>query len=496
MTVDTQQEVRVRIAPSPTGFFHFGTARTALFNWLFARGHGGKFILRIEDTDTERSEKKYEAEITSGLLWLGLDWDEGPEFENLSGEVIKAKGEYGPYRQSERIGVYAKYLRKLLDEERAYYCYCTKEELEAERQAMLGQGLPPKYSGHCGRLKEKPPGKEPQVIRFRTLEAEVEFKDVIRGNVSFNTGLFGDMVIAKDLETPLYNFAAVIDDYEMKISHVIRGEDHLPNTPKQILLRKALGFPEPAYAHLPLILGRDRAKLSKRYLDTSLLEYEVKGYLPEAIVNFLALLGWHPKDEREIFSLEDLVRVFDLKRVQKAGAVFDEEKLDWTNAEHIKKLDDEELVRRLEKISVQIGVDQKIFSDKEFLEKVMKIEKERLKNLAEFFEFAGFFFGLPEYEPNLLVWQKESTERIRTVLEETAEIVKNTKGDRFEKKTLAEALTPLIKKEGRGVVLWPLRVAVSGRPASPDPLDIMEVLGFEESVRRITIALDKLHSGW
>ena len=225
-----KKEVRVRLAPSPTGPLHIGTARTALFNWLFAKHHGGKFILRIEDTDIERSEKKYEKDIVKGLKWLGLDWDEGPD----------CGGDYGPYKQSERGDIYKKYLKKLLDENKAYYCYCTKEELESDRQAMLAQGFPPKYSGKCRNSSKKHLGDS--VIRFKVPETEIEFNDRIRGKIKFNSALIGDMVIAKDLQTPLYNFAVVIDDFEMKISHVIRGEDHLSNTPKQILIQKALDF--------------------------------------------------------------------------------------------------------------------------------------------------------------------------------------------------------------------------------------------------------------
>ena len=294
-----------------------------------------------------RSEKKHEAQIFAGLEWLGLIWDEGPVGKNQ--EVrSKEQGEYGPYRQSERTAIYKKYLEKLLAEKKAYYCYCSKEDLEAERQVLLAQGLPAKYSGHCRNLTSPPAGKNPNVIRFMTPETKVEFKDIIRGKVSFDAGLFGDIVIAKDLETPLYNFVVVVDDEEMKISHVIRGEDHISNTPKQILFQKALGFTEPEYAHLPLILNPDRSKMSKRFADTAVLDYKDRGYAPEAMINFLALLGWHPTHDKEIFSLEELVKEFDLKRVQKGGAIFNQEKLDWLQKEHMKQVPTDELVRRIE----------------------------------------------------------------------------------------------------------------------------------------------------
>jgi len=257
----SQKKIRTRFAPSPTGNLHIGGARTALFNWLFSKQHKGKFILRIDDTDTERSKQEYEKNIIDGLKWLGLNWDEGPDVE----------GDYGPYRQSERGEIYKKYLQKLLDENKAYYCFCSKEELEADRQAMLSQGIAPKYSGKCRHLFKEESEKrlarwEEGVIRFKVPEHEVEFVDLIRGKIKFNSALIGDLVIAKNLDAPLFNFAGIIDDCEMKISHVIRGEDHLPNTPKQILMAEALGFEPPKYAHLPLILAPDRSKLSKRYM--------------------------------------------------------------------------------------------------------------------------------------------------------------------------------------------------------------------------------------
>lgn len=464
-------EVRVRIAPSPTGPFHIGTARTALFNWLFARQSGGKFILRVEDTDKERSGIKWEKEIMDGLTWLGLTWDEF-------------------YRQSERTEIYKKYLEKLLADSHAYYCCCTKEDLEGERQAMISQGLPAKYQGHCRNLAKPPPGKAPQVIRFKTQEAKVEFKDVIRGTVKFDAGLFGDMVIAKDLNMPLYNFAAVVDDEEMKITHVIRGEDHLSNTPKQILLQKALGFREPEYAHMPLILAADRSKLSKRYAESSFSEYIEKGYLPEALVNFLALLGWHSKEDKEVFTKEELIKEFDLKRVQKAGAVFNPEKLDWLQKEHLKLLSVDEITNRLEPLLKEKGI--KIA--KAFLGKIAEVEKRRIKTLKEFPDSAGFFFKLPDYKMELLMRQNETKEKTKKVLEETLATVEKIKEENFNRDGLAPALADIISREGRGAVLWPLRVAVSGLGASPDPLEIIDVLGKRESERRIKIAIERIKS--
>ncbi|MBU6500940.1 MAG: glutamate--tRNA ligase [Patescibacteria group bacterium] len=479
--------IRVRLAPSPTGRLHIGTARIALVNWLFARQHNGTFVLRIEDTDKERSKKEYEEDLFLGLRWLGLEWDEGPALATNDKKRSAVESTCGPYRQSERTEIYEKYLNRLLDEGKAYYCYCTKEDLEAEKQAMLAQGLPPKYGGHCRNINQQPAGKEPQVIRFKTPEGKIEFKDLIRGNMAFDGSLFGDIVIAKDLKTSLYNFAATVDDEEMHISHVIRGEDHLSNTPKQILIQKALGFKEPEYGHLPLILNPDRSKMSKRFADTALSEYISRGYLPEAIVNFLALLGWHPKDEREIFSLKDLVKEFDFKRIQKAGAVFNQDKLDWLQKEYMKNLSTEEITDQL----MEILKNKNVSTDKDFLKKIIEIERPRLTTLNEFYSVAGFFFRLPEYDAKLLVWREtENIEKIKNILNLSTAIIKSSKN--IDRATLAASFAELINKEGRGSVLWPLRVALSGQAASPDPLEIIEALGKEESERRIKMAITKL----
>ena len=462
MADSSKKVVRVRIAPSPTGFLHLGTARTALFNWLFAKNQKGTFILRIEDTDLERSDPKYEKDIIENLQWLGLNWDEGP------------------FRQSDRLDIYEKYIKKLLLENRAYYCFCTKEELEEEKEAMLSQGLPPKYSGKCRHSKNLDPSR-PSVIRFKMPETEVIFHDLIRGKVKFNTGLIGDIVIAKDLRTPLYNLAVVIDDFEMKISHIVRGEDHISNTPKQIMLQNALGFEEPIYAHLPLILSPDRSKLSKRYLETSIDDYRREGYLPEALINFLTLLGWHPEKDREIFSLEESVKEFSLKRIQKGGAVFNLEKLDWLNGQYIMKLKSDELASRLENF-----IPQEWSKDREFLIKIVEIEKERIKRLTDFSRLVGFFFELPDYTAKLLIWDKTSKENTLENLQSVFLLVKNFAEAENEIMALAE-------NRGRGKVLWPLRAALSGQVASPGPFEIMKVLGEKETLKRIEIAIRKLN---
>lgn len=478
--------IRVRFAPSPTGHFHIGGARLALNNFLFARHHNGKFILRIEDTDKERSKKEFEEEIYESLMWLKIEWDEGPVA--FSGEN-KEVGEYGPYRQSERKHIYKKYLEKLLKEKKAYWCYCTKDELEAQKAAMIADGLPPKYIGHCRNLISPPANKTPQAIRFVVPETIVEFKDLIRGSVKFDSLQFGDIIIAKDLENPLYNFAAVIDDYEMKITHVIRGEDHISNTPKQILLQKALGFESPIYGHLPLILAPDRSKLSKRFTETSLLSYKDDGYLSEALVNFLIFLGWHPKDNREIFSLEELIKEFNIKDVQKAGAIFNEEKLKWFNSQYIKNLSLEELLSKVKPFLEKANIK----ADDDFILKVLKLEQTRIKTLKDILNTAKFFFELGDYDANILVWKNSTKEKTKEVLKKIYESFEKIEKENFHNAVILNKLNELITNGySRGEVFWPLRVALSGQEGSPDPLEIIEVLDKEETLKRIKIALNKI----
>ncbi len=488
--------VRVRFAPSPTGPLHIGSARTALFNWLFARRRGGVFILRIEDTDAARSKEEFEKDIIDGLSWLGLGWDEGP------------------FRQSERGAHYRKYLEELLAKGDAYYCYCTKEELEAQREALLSQGLPPRYGGRCRSLAAPPEGQAPQAIRFKVPATKVEFNDMIRGKVSFDASLFGDIVIAKNLAAPLYNFTVVVDDALMEITHVIRGEDHLSNTPKQILFQRALGFAEPIYAHIPLILNADRSKMSKRFSDTALLSYRRRGYLPAAVVNFLAFLGWHPKGDREVWPADELAKAFDLAGVQAAGAVFDEQKLNWLNREYMKTMPDEEIVRALGPFFARArlggGAGQgsggsaggampssgKLFAertdDPEFLRKFVAVERSRADTLADFLEHGKFFFALPDYDAALLVPQGGLREEARAALAAAADALAGIDGREFTREAVAAAVTDVITATGgkRGAVLWPLRTALSGLRASPGPVEIMDVLGKEESLRRVRKALD------
>jgi len=465
----SEAKVRVRFAPSPTGPLHIGSARTALFNWLFARAKGGVFVLRIEDTDRERSKAEFEEDIKSGLQWLGIDWDE-------------------IYRQSERTDIYKEYLERLLKEDKAYWCFCSKEELKAEKEAMLAQGLAPKYSGRCRTVSKEESAKrmgggEDAVIRLKIPEKELAFEDIIREKISFDGALIGDTVIARDLESPLYNFVVVIDDSLMEITHVIRGEDHISNTPKQIALMEALDFSKPKFAHLPIILNPDRSKMSKRFADTALADYIQKGYAKGAVINFLALLGWHPEGDREIINRNELVQEFDLERVQKGGAVFNQEKLDWLSSYYFREM-------RVGKFKALV---------QEFLpegwepnEAMLLSVRERIARLEEAKDLLRFYFELPDYEAELLSWKDMSTDQVKESLEEARKIVTETPESDFATEKLEKRLLDIISSERRGEILWPLRVSLSGQKNSPSPFEIMAALGKEESLKRIDEAKKKI----
>jgi glutamyl-tRNA synthetase len=506
-TPSVKNEVRTRFAPSPTGFLHIGGVRTALFSYLFAKSQKGKFILRIEDTDKERSKKEYEEDILESLKWLNIESDEGPD----------KGGEYGPYRQSEKIGVYSEYLKKLLDENKAYYCFCSEEDLEAQRQYQMSIGEAPHYDGKCSNLskeeaKNRLEEKKPSVIRFRIEKKKVKFHDLIRGEVEFDTSLFGDLVIAKDLNSPLYNFSVVIDDYEMKISHVIRGEEHLSNTPKQILLYEALGLPCPEYAHLPLILAPDRTKLSKRHGAASALEYKKLGYLPEAIINFMAFLGWNPGGENEIYSMENLIKEFSLERIQKGGAIFNMQRLDFLNGFYIRQKTIEEIAGLCLPFLIEAGLINPEFKTSQFppaygaseikqvyktqdseeisfdsLRKIVSLYKDRLKKLSEIPELVDFFFKEKlEYDKNLLKWKESSDAEIKNSLELLEKILDKIKTEDWTKENLEKEIMPEAEKTGnRGLILWPMRAALTGKKASAGPFEVAEILGKEKCLKRI-----------
>lgn len=473
--------IRCRIAPSPTGPFHIGTARTALFNYLLARKFGGIFVVRIEDTDLLRSDRKYEKDIFESLRWLGLTSDENPEIG----------GPYAPYRQSERTETYKKYIEKLLSEGRAFFCFHSEEELEKEKSELYKAKRPPLHlceyrtmDPEEGRLLTET--KENYIIRFKNPSGKkITFNDIIRGEVSFESDLLGDFSIAKRISLPLYNLAVVIDDFEMKISHVIRGEDHISNTPKQLLLIEALGFSLPQYAHLPLILGPDHSKLSKRHGATSLEEYRDLGYLPEAIVNFMALLGWNPGDNREFFSKEDLAIEFSLDTIQKSGAIFDSVKLDWMNGEYIRSKPLSELIKLVRPFLEKSGLLQFSNSD-EYVEEVVRLEQPRLKKLSELPERVDFFFKTPEYAKELLRWKNISDADIALSIDKSIKILQSPLlKSHFNRENIEKVFMAEIGKGDKGTLLWPLRVALTGKKASPGPFEIMEILGFKKVLERL-----------
>lgn len=466
-------KIRTRFAPSPTGPLHMGGVRTALFNYLFAKKEGGDFILRIEDTDKERSKKEWEEDITENLAWLGLKWEEF-------------------YRQSERTEMYAKYLTQLVEQGRAYYCFCTPEELEAQRSHQMSLGEVPRYIGRCKTLSQGEQQQylkegKPAVIRFIVESKIVTFQDLIRGPIKFDTTLMGDIVIAKDMRSPLYNFSVVIDDFDMDITHVIRGEDHIPNTPKQILLQEALDFPRPQYAHAPLLLGEDRTKLSKRHGDISVRKFREEGYLPEAVINFLVLLGWNPGTDREIFSLSQLIKEFSLERIQKGGAVFNISRLDWINGFYIRIKSLQGLTELCIPYLISKGLVSNETIDVQALSTIVALYRERLKKLSEIAELADFFFKQHlEYAKELLYWKDATDKQIKENFGKLEQIISSIGEGEWTKEKLQEQIMPEAEKEkDRGYMLWPFRVALSGKKASAGPFEIAEVLGKEKTLQRI-----------
>ncbi len=473
--------VRVRIAPSPTGYLHVGTAHTALFNWLFARHNKGTFILRIEDTDLARSSKEYEENIIEGLKWLGLYWDEGP------------------YYQTQRLDLYRKYADELLKKGLAYYCYCTPEELEERRKESLAQKKPPKYDRKClylsdeERAKYEREGRKP-AIRLLVPEGKTVFNDIIRGEIEFNNEDIGDFVIMKSDGIPTYNFAVVIDDYTMGITHVIRGEDHISNTPKQLFIYQAFGWKPPEFAHLPLLLGPDRSKLSKRHGVTSVTEYKKMGYLPQALVNYLALLGWTPEENKEIYTVEELINLFDLRRVTKNPGIFDITKLEWINTQHIRRLSLEELADLTYPFLKEAEWFKEENFNREYYLKVLTLLQERLKTLAQIREYADYFFMDDlDYDvetakkvckhPNTPLYLEKIKEVWSQIQEFTAENLENSL------RKLAEENQIPTKN-----LVHPIRVALTNKTVGPGLYEIVEVLGKDKTLKRLEKFIEFLRS--
>ncbi len=494
--------VRCRIAPSPTGPLHIGSARTALFNYLFARQNGGTFVLRLEDTDRLRSTLEYERDILDGLHWLGLEWDEGPE---VAGQP--ARGPYGPYRQSERMPLYGETAERLLREDRAYPCYCTPEELDADRREQEARREPPHYVGRCAALTaEQRRALEREgrkaALRFRVGEGIVAFDDLIRGRVAIDTKtLGGDLVILRSDGTPVYHFAVAVDDAAMDISHVIRGEDHLSNTPKHILLFRAMGASIPQFAHVPLILNPDRTKMSKRKSQTAVSDYIAQGYVREALVNYVALLGWSSGTEEEIFSLDELIERFDLSRVQSAGAVFDRERLEWLNGQWIRRLSPEELVERMAPfLEAELAAREAAGAivrrpNEAELRALVPLVQERLPTLAAISELVDFLF-LDEIDVSreLLVPKRWDEPTTLEALTEARRVVAEISPVTFEADELEPPLRRLAQECGwkAGDLFMAIRVAVTGRTATPPLFDTLVALGRDRTLERLDRARELL----
>ena len=482
--------VRTRFAPSPTGFPHVGGIRTALFGWLFARRHGGKFILRIEDTDVARTVEGAVESIIEGLKWLGLDWDEGPE----------VGGPYGPYTQSQRLKLYHEAAARLIEKDQAYYCYCSPERLEKMRELQVLRKVPPGYDRHCRNLSTREreqylaEGITP-VVRFKMpLSGQTRFQDIVRGNVVFENNLMDDFVLLKSDGYPTYHLANIVDDHAMEISHVIRAEEWLSSTPKHVLLYAAMGYEPPEFAHLPLILGPDRSKLSKRHGAVSVLEYRNQGYLPETMLNFLALLGWALDDKTELFSREQLINEFSLERVSKTAAVFNIDKLNWMNGVYIRQLNNEEFTRRvIPFLEWDLPAEVSRPLSPVYVAKVMPLVQERVKLLDDITALTKYFFiDSLEYNPELLISKGMTRETTIDALDVSRRRLENMVS--FESSALEGLLRPLAEEMmlKTGQLFGSLRTAVSGETATPPLFQMMEVLGKDKCLLRISAAIEKL----
>mgnify|MGYP000848506971 CR=1 FL=1 len=466
--------IRVRFPPSPTGYMHIGNVRTALFNYLYAKKYEGKFILRIEDTDKERSKKEYEDDILNGLKWLGLYWDEGPDIGGL----------FGPYRQSERLDIYKSYIDKLLDEDKAYYCFCSEEEIEKDRDEALKKGLMPKYSRRCRDLKEDEikekfdKGLKP-VVRFKTpLKGEIKVKDNLRGELVFPLENLDDFVISRSDGIPTYNFAVVIDDALMKITDIIRGEDHLHgNTPRQILIYNALNFPLPNFIHLPMILGEDHTRLSKRHGSVSLKDYRNEGYLPEALVNYMALLGFSPTTkEKEFFTLEELTNEFDIKNLSKSNAIFSASKLKWMNHKYIEMSD----IEKLTDLIKEFIIGEYNLND-EWLRDVVRLLREHIFVLSDINNILNEIFNpipLDDQKINYLKEHKNLLNEFVLSLDALNEWNEN------EILNLIREVGKKLNIKGKNLY-YPLRVAISHKDEGFEIYIYIYLIGKEETKKRI-----------
>lgn len=484
------EEIRVRYAPSPTGFPHVGNIRTALFNWLFARHNKGSFIVRIENTDTARTVEGAVEAILDGLRWLGMDWDEGPDIG----------GDYGPYFQSERLKIYQAAAKQLVEQGDAYYCYCTPERLSEMRAEQIRCKLPPGYDRHCRQISAtnnvlKFISGSKRVIRFRTpMEKHTTFTDYIRGEVTFENAKIDDFILLKSDGFPTYHLASIVDDHLMKISHILRAEEWLSSTPRHLMLYKALDYKPPHFVHLPMLLGTDRSKLSKRHGAVSITDYQTHGYLPEAMMNFLALLGWSLDDKTEIMSPKELIASFSLKRVSQTAAIFNQEKLDWMNGVYIRNLSSKELSKLvIPFLERELPPEIKRPISVEYVEKITPLIQERVKKLEEVTGLTDFFFTEElDYQPELLIVKKMNRELAENAL--VTSLLKLRRLSVFNEESLENMLRPLAEELElkAGQLFGTLRVAVTGRIVAPPLFQTMIALGKERCVSRIRVAIAKL----
>ncbi|PJA86631.1 MAG: glutamate--tRNA ligase [Candidatus Moranbacteria bacterium CG_4_9_14_3_um_filter_42_9] len=514
-------KIRVRIAPSPTGYVHIGNFRTMLYNYLFAQKNGADFVVRIEDTDRKRFVEGSLEGLLKVLDWAGFKYAEGPCLEKRAGSFesknytgVFEAGVFQPYIQSERLELYQKYARELVASGHAYYCFCEPERLGKLKEEQRAKKQAPMYDRFClqnvseGEINKNLKSNCPFTIRLKIpTDEKIEFADLVRGKVSIETSNIDDQVLLKSDGFPTYHLANVVDDHLMEITHVIRGEEWLPSTPKHILLYQAFGWEIPKFAHLPLLLNPDRSKLSKRQGDVAVEDYIAKGYLKEAIINFVALLGWNPGEgsTQEIFSLEELIKKFDLEHVHKGGAVFDLQKLDWLNSEYIKKLPLNELYENSMEFFAQKYFYQNASEEKkseEYLKKVLTIEQDRLKNLSEVGEHNKFFFTDIKYDKELLRWKKITDKELTASLEKSISVLENISDDDWTRENLEKNLLQAAGDKparnathsvagGRGDLLWPLRAALTGEQKSPSPFEVAWVLGRSEALKRLYLAIKK-----
>ena len=483
--------VRTRIAPSPTGYIHIGTLRTALYCYFLAKQHDGQFLIRIEDTDQERLITGAIENLLKTFQDLGIEHDEGPVLH--ADGSLSEKGDHGPYVQSQRLALYQEYVAALLASGHAYYCFCTKERLDEMRTSQRATKQTPRYDRTCCKLSDEEVQSNLEegidhVVRMKVPEGRTEFEDVIRGKLVFDNTEVDDQVLMKSDGYPTYHLAVVVDDHFMNITHILRGEEWISSTPKHVMLYEMFGWQTPSFAHLPLLLNPDKSKLSKRQGDVAVEDYLKRGYLPEALINFVSLLGFNPKGDQELYSVEELIKLFDLEKVNKSGAVLNMDKLDWMNQHYINELERSELIKAVRPF-LQADVD----SDR--VQRALIVERSRVHRLTEFQDKIEEYITEPAFDPSVLVWKKSDTKDAKEQLTNILSVLQDfSEDDLSTVETIEKRIKTYIANNAlqNGNVLWPLRTALSGKEQSASPFECIWVLGKEESLRRVTTAINLL----